>query len=346
MADRLGLDKMSLEDANQQAPRLMDLLKGNCQLEELRGVFAAFACFGSRNQLGPVEMDGSKWLKLFKESGLVGGGLPLTAVDLVFTQAKGNGRKLTFGRFVHALELAAERRREPAVALVERVLACGGPALNSASAEARPSTAGTPGLATPSGSYLAVQQGPCHPRASSTGGELAVIDGAITDSLHGLFSAYSSFGMGQQHTPSLRQLAAQQEQEMDSKQFAKLCREADLMSRKLDSTAVDLVFTKCRGSSRKLKFAQFLAAVQQLAARKGVEPADVAAQLAVCPGPQLHGTCMPESVRLHDDTSTYTGVYARGGPVVNDHITPEKLLNRSAKPQFAIAASASAPRRA
>ena len=36
---------------------------------------------------------------------------------------------------------------------------------------------------------------------------------------------------------------------------------------------------------------------------------DVFAQVAACTGPRLNATT-PDPVRLHDDTSTYTGVYA------------------------------------
>lgn len=34
-------------------------------------------------------------------------------------------------------------------------------------------------------------------------------------------------------------------------------------------------------------------------------------------GPHFHGT-KAQQVKLHDDKSTYTGVYAKGGPKTND----------------------------
>jgi hypothetical protein len=38
-------------------------------------------------------------------------------------------------------------------------------------------------------------------------------------------------------------------------------------------------------------------------------------------GPILRGT-KAEQVRLHDDKTTYTGVYAQGGPTTVDDINP------------------------
>lgn len=52
-------------------------------------------------------------------------------------------------------------------------------------------------------------------------------------------------------------------------------------------------------------------------------------------GPRHNATTAAVHVRLHDDKSTYTGVYAHGGPsTVDKRLTMESLTNRdSLSPQ-------------
>jgi len=51
--------------------------------------------------------------------------------------------------------------------------------------------------------------------------------------------------------------------------------------------------------------------------------------VAACSGPRRNSTT-PEYVKWHDDKTTYTGVYGRGGPVTVDKSIPDlaKLLSR------------------
>jgi hypothetical protein len=50
---------------------------------------------------------------------------------------------------------------------------------------------------------------------------------------------------------------------------------------------------------------------------QGVTLEQLVQQALSCRGPVAAGTS-PEPVRLHDDLTTYTGVYARGGPSTDD----------------------------
>lgn len=100
--------------------------------------------------------------------------------------------------------------------------------------------------------------------------------------------------------------------EMDGRQFAKLCKDSQLLSkRKFTSIDVDIIFAKVKGKgSRKLTFAQFERAVAEVATVLGVEAEAVTARLVAKGGPVFSGV-RADAVRLHDDTDGYTGVCAR-----------------------------------
>ena len=69
---------------------------------------------------------------------------------------------------------------------------------------------------------------------------------------------------------------------------------------------------------------QFRTALAEIAKKKGVDPSAVEEQVAVSGGPILTGT-QADAVKWHDDKSTYTGVYAKGGPTNVDKV-PRPLL--------------------
>lgn len=105
-----------------------------------------------------------------------------------------------------------------------------------------------------------------------------------------------------------------QGKEMDGKTFAKLTKDCKLLDKKLTSTDVDLTFAKIKDkAARKITFAQFQNGVAQMAAKKGVTEADLTATIVSTGGPKFAGT-KADFVKFHDDKSTYTGVYAKGGP--------------------------------
>ena len=102
--------------------------------------------------------------------------------------------------------------------------------------------------------------------------------------------------------------------EMDGKSFAKLTKDCGLIDKKLTTTDVDLVFAKIKDkAARKITFDQFKAGVAQMAAKKGISEADLSNLIVSSGGPKFQGT-KADYVKFHDDKSTYTGVYAKGGP--------------------------------
>ena len=102
--------------------------------------------------------------------------------------------------------------------------------------------------------------------------------------------------------------------EMDGKSFAKFCKDTKMISKKLTTTDVDLIFAKVKTKGiRKITFPQFQSALEQVAAKKGVSMEFIMKKIAKAGGPQFQGT-KADFVKFHDDKTTYTGVYAKGGP--------------------------------
>ena len=102
--------------------------------------------------------------------------------------------------------------------------------------------------------------------------------------------------------------------EMDGKSFAKLTKDCNLLDKKLTATDVDLAFAKIKDkTARKITFDQFKKGLAEFATKKGVTVADVEAQILQAGGPKFTGT-KADFVKFHDDKTTYTGVYAKGGP--------------------------------
>ncbi|KAJ8611558.1 hypothetical protein CTAYLR_010178 [Chrysophaeum taylorii] len=97
---------------------------------------------------------------------------------------------------------------------------------------------------------------------------------------------------------------------LSSKNFAKLAKESELLdTHRLTSTNLDLIWTRhaARGA-KKLTWVQFLSALEECAAFKGIEVEDVHALVANARGPRLNASG-PSPVRFHDDKSLYTGTH-------------------------------------
>ncbi len=103
---------------------------------------------------------------------------------------------------------------------------------------------------------------------------------------------------------------------MEGKSFAKLAKDCHLLDKKLTAPDVDLIFTKVKAvkTDRKIGFKEFVEAIAQIAEKKKVPKEELGYFIGTSNnGPILKATKV-EQVRLHDDKTTYTGVYANGGP--------------------------------
>lgn len=102
--------------------------------------------------------------------------------------------------------------------------------------------------------------------------------------------------------------------EMDGKTFAKLSKDCKLLDKNLTATDVDLIFAKIKDkAARKITFDQFKVGVGHFAAKKGISADDVSKLICNHGGPTFTGT-KADHVKFHDDKTTWTGVYAKGGP--------------------------------
>jgi hypothetical protein len=105
---------------------------------------------------------------------------------------------------------------------------------------------------------------------------------------------------------------------MESKQFSKLCKECKLLDKKFGNNDIDIVFAKVKsGKVKTITFAQFQNALEEIAKRKGSTKEAIETAVKNHGGATYSGT-KADYVKFHDDKSTYTGVYAKGGPSVVD----------------------------
>ena len=106
--------------------------------------------------------------------------------------------------------------------------------------------------------------------------------------------------------------------EMESKQFAKMMKECGLQTKSFNAGICDIVFGKVKTKGSKvITFEQFSKALDEVAKETKKSRADVEAKILSHGGATYAGT-KADYVKFHDDKSTYTGVYARGGPTTVD----------------------------
>eukprot|EP00890_Picochlorum_soloecismus_P001496 jgi/Picsp_1/2347/NSC_05810-R1_p25-alpha family protein len=140
-----------------------------------------------------------------------------------------------------------------------------------------------------------------------------------SEALLRVYGDFASFGRPRMQIDSVPAI----QMELDGKQFSKLCRDAGLSRGPKESVKVDLCFAKARSNKgRKLLFEDFLVALALLACEFNVPEDDVYKKVSRCRGPRRNSNT-PDYCRLHDDKSTFTGVYARGGPDVMDGGKPD-----------------------
>jgi hypothetical protein len=110
--------------------------------------------------------------------------------------------------------------------------------------------------------------------------------------------------------------------DMDGKTFAKLCKDCSLIDRDFTATDVDLLFAKVvPKGQRRMSITEFTQALGHIAQRKKVPSSDIESAVAACAGPSLQAT-QADTVRFHDDKSTYTGTHASSAPAPTGGVGP------------------------
>lgn len=120
---------------------------------------------------------------------------------------------------------------------------------------------------------------------------------------------------------------------MDNSHFAKFARESGIISKRCNKTDIDLIFTRIKSRGmRRINFSQFMQGLEIIADKKQMTLYDLESRILEAGGPKTSHTQRAEYVKFHDDKTTYTGVYKRGGPAINDvyeNITLSNLADRS-----------------
>lgn len=120
---------------------------------------------------------------------------------------------------------------------------------------------------------------------------------------------------------------------LDGFRFSKLCKDSNIItSRENQKEHADIAFSKCvPANSKKMDFDHFLVAVTRLSVAVRLSLSEVYKRVATCPGPS--STCTKASyVKLHDDKTLFTGIYARGGPDIGPTVVHmETYVNRKEK---------------
>lgn len=106
--------------------------------------------------------------------------------------------------------------------------------------------------------------------------------------------------------------------EMESKPYTKLYKDCGIIDKKFTVNDADINFSKVKsGKVKVITFDQFEKTLELAAAKKGTTKESLVEHVIAKGGPTYHGT-KADYVKFHDDKSTYTGVYAKGGPSTVD----------------------------
>lgn len=106
--------------------------------------------------------------------------------------------------------------------------------------------------------------------------------------------------------------------EMASKEFLKLSKDCGLFDKKYIQADSDVIFSKVKDkTSKTINFNQFSNSLKEIAKKKGITNENVVETIHKSGGAKYTGT-QADYVKFHDDKTTYTGVYAKGGPTTVD----------------------------
>ena len=278
--------------------------RGSGALASLRDVFSEFANFGVRGDERSDTMDGSKWAKFCRETGLQDGRrLDSTSVDIIFSKVKPRTeRRITFEEFKDAVAMVGEMRGERFRDISDRVSRVGGPQQQGTTRAEYVKFADPSNFTGACAANLGFEIKPRAKADLAWKTKLAVP--AIDANVKRVFTEFCAFGQGNP-------------EQMESKTFVKVLRDCGLIGGgawrgRFDQTAADLIFARVKATRHPDRFIgleDFVVALVLVAEETG-EPYEVIAEtVAAVEHPSCSGT-VGEYNRFHDDKDTYTGAYA------------------------------------
>lgn len=147
-----------------------------------------------------------------------------------------------------------------------------------------------------------------------------------------MFDSFAMYGMGS-HSGAVKTLS------LDCARFAKLCRDSNMISKPHHVKELDIVFSKYVPlNCKRMDFEHFLASISGMSVAIGLSMTEICKRIMACDGPSSR--CTKSSfVKLHDDRSLFTGIYARGGPDVGPVTVDMKAFVGRLKPKEKIEAA-------
>ena len=168
----------------------------------------------------------------------------------------------------------------------------------------------------------------CEKKVSAAKSLLRLLCGlSMENKIKKTFDLFAAYGSG------VPKMAKTEKSALDSARFTKLCRDSNIVSKTKTAEALDVAFTKCVPKmSKKMDFDHFLAALPRISVCSGLAMTEICKRIAMCSGPTSRCTKAP-FVKLHDDKTLFTGIYARGGPDVGPVTVDMKAFVGRAKTQ-------------
>jgi len=283
--------------------------------EEESQLLEAFCMFcGSEADKG--QMDGRQFAKMTRDTGLINKKFTSIDTDIIFAKVKAKAlRKIDFHQFLAAVDHIAATKKVPVSNVVSKIVSAGGPKIGgtrTTQVRLHDDKRGYTGVHAKGGPSTVDEKrhidfGTPSPRASRHASAKQLAESRqVTQNEEGEYDLHMFF--------TDHALGAK---EMEGRQFVKMAKDTKIVDKKppgLTTTDLDIIFAKVKNKgARRINFEQFRAALELCADKKHVYVEDLEAHLVASGGPVFTGV-RADNVKLHDDKSTYTGVYTHGGP--------------------------------
>ena len=105
-------------------------------------------------------------------------------------------------------------------------------------------------------------------------------------------------------------------EDMQTKQYIKLFKDSKIIDKKFTMNDADIIFSKVK-ILKSITFKQFLEVLDLTAKKKNTTKENLIEKILL-KGNAIYKGTKADYVKFFDDKSTYTGVYAKGGPTTVD----------------------------